>query len=152
MKYNFKVTIHTDGDFHFPFVPCGMKGDGYEFYMLDKDYRDRNEAIQDMLNICAFLKEQMQTEREYVRDYWNKTVDCFVNRLQASEARIGEYVYSCMNGNYYGTEFVFEAHPSVYQFELMLTDEEHECINTNKNGVTLGMVHDAVLALFKEVK
>ena len=152
MKYNFKVTIHTDGDFNFPFVPCGMKDDGYEFYMLDKDYKDRSEAIKDILSICAFLKEQMQTGREYVRDYWNKTVDCFMNRLQASEARIGEYVYACMDGNYYGTEFTFKAIPHTYQFEFMLTDEEYELIRKNVNNINMDMVRNAVMALFKEVK
>ena len=151
MKYNFKVTIHTDGDFHFPFVPCGMKDDGYEFYMLDKDYKDRSEAIKDILSICAFLKEQMYTNRNYIREYWESTVDDFVKRLHASKATEYEYVASYMNGNYDGTELIFQAIPHVFKCNFSVTDEEWALLMNNGNDVTMGMVKDAVLALFKEV-
>ena len=61
MEYIFEVDILTDGDFCFPYVPCGM--DYYPTngaYSLKKSYDDKVSAIKDITNICAFLKEQME--------------------------------------------------------------------------------------------
>lgn len=151
MEYLFKVNIKTDGDFHFPFVPCGMKDYGDDSYTLAKSYADRTKAIQDIDNICAFLKEQMYTNRNYIREYWESTVDDFVKRLHASKATEYEYVASYMNGNYDGTELIFQAIPHVFKCNFSVTDEEWALLMNNGNDVTMGMVKDAVLALFKEV-
>lgn len=152
MEYHFNITIHTDGDFHFPFVPSGMKDDGYEFYMLDKSYQDRSEAIKDIVSICTFLKEQMFTYKDYVRDQFNRCINTFLDRLCSSNGTEHEYIDEYMNGNYDGTEFVFKSIPHSFKFELRLTDEEYELIHKTKKDVSMGMLHDAVLALFKEVK
>ena len=152
MKYLLEIRIRTDGDFHFPFVPVGMQYDGDEEYDFTKEYKDRNEAINDVVNICAFLQEHIHTDNAYVRDYWNTAVNYFVNRLRASKEKIGEYVYSFMDGNYSGTEFIFHAIPNEYRFEMMLTDEEYELIKKNGSNINMGTIHDAVMSLFKEVK
>ena len=150
MKYIFEVNICTDGDFSFPFVPCGMEHCMYENYSFKKSYEDRDKAIEDIVNICSFLKEQMHTSRDYVREDWNECIDNFIKRLCASKKTVYEYVEECIGGNYDGTEFIFRVVPHSYKFEFRVTDEEYEMLRKNAYGVTIGMVKEAVMALFRE--
>ena len=75
MRYILKINICTDGDFGFRFVPRGMKFD--EDYTLKKEYNDKDTAIKDIVNICEFLKEQIHTNKDYVREAFNECVDGF---------------------------------------------------------------------------
>lgn len=150
MEYIFEVNISTDGDFCFPYVPCGMEiypGGNYSF---TKSYEDKVEAVRDITNICAFLKEQMDTDRNWVREMFNERIDSFVLQLYGADDTTGTYISEYMSGNYDGTEFIFRVQPHVYNFSLSLTDEESELIRKNGKLVTIGQVKDAVLALFKQ--
>ena len=150
MEYIFEFNICTDGDFSFQFVPCGTKRYVDETYEFKKYYEDRDEAIKDVANICAFLKEQIYTSRDYVREDWNRHIDNFVERLYASNEIVHEYVEERMYGNYDGTEFIFRAQPHTYNFSLSLTDEEFELIRKNSKLVTIREVKEAVLPLFRQ--
>lgn len=150
MKYIFEININTDGDFYLPFVPCGMKYDGCERYTFEKSYRDRNVAIENIVNICAFLKEEMDTRRDYVKESWDIHIDSFVKRLKTSSESVYERVEEYMSGNYEGTEFIFRVEAQKFNCSFNVTDEEFEMIHNNDNRVTIGMVKEAVLALFKQ--
>ena len=150
MEYIFDVNIYTDGDFHFPFVPCGMKDYADDNYTLVRSYKDRDEAIKDVVSICSFLKEHMHTNRDYVREDLNKCIDTFLDRLCSSSETENEYIAEYIYGNYDGTEFVFRVVPHCFHYDMRVTDEEYEMINKNENGVTMGMVKEAVLALFRQ--
>lgn len=150
MEYIFEVNICTDGDFDFPFVPCGMKDYADDSYTFTKSYKDRNEAIKDIVNICTFLKDHIHTNRDYVREYWNKCIYTFLDCLLTSSKKEHEFIQECIDGNYYGTEFIFRVVPCCYRFDLRLTDEDYEMISKNVNEVTMGMVQEAVLALFRQ--
>ena len=151
MEYIFEVNISTDGDFHFPYVPCGM--DHYPTngtYSLEKSYDDKAAAIRDITDICAFLKEQMCTSRDWVREMFNERIDSFVLQLYSSDNTTGTYISEYMSGNYDGTEFIFRVKPNVYNFSLSLTDEESELIRKNGKFVSIGQVKDVVLNLFRQ--
>lgn len=151
MEYIFEVNISTDGDFCFPYVPCDMKWyPTSETYSLKKSYDDKASAIRDITDICAFLKEQMCTHRDWVRKMFNERIDSFVLQLYGADDTTGTYIYEYMSGNYDGTEFIFRVQPHVYNFSLSLTDEESELIRKNGKLVTIGQVKDAVIALFKQ--
>ena len=150
MKYIFEVNVYTDGDFGFQFVPRGMEFDGDCEYTLEKSYDDRDRAIQDITNICAFLKEQMNTDRDYVKESWNKCVDDFVLRLYQSNKSAYERVEEHMYGNYDGTEFIFRAEAEYFNCGFRVSDEELVMIKESNKLVTSGMVKEAVLALFKK--
>ncbi len=150
MKYIFEVNICTDGDFGFEFVPRGMEFDGYYTYTFEKSYKDRDAAIKDITNICTFLKEQIHTSRKYVKEDWNRCVDDFVKHLYTSSESAHERVEEYMSGNYDGTEFIFRTEAQRLKVDFCVTDEEHEMIKNNGNGVTREMVKEAVLALFRK--
>lgn len=149
MEYTFEITINTDGDFYFPYMPCDMEyypASGQ--YSLNKTYDDKTEAIKDITRICAFLKEQMDTGKDWAKEEFNECVDSFVRQVCGDNS--STYITKYMSGNYDGTEFTFNVIPNMYSFSLALTDEEWELIRKNKKLVSLGQVKDAVLALFKE--
>jgi hypothetical protein len=151
MEYIFKIDISTDGDFSFPYVPRGM--DYYPTngtYSLEKSYDDQEVAIQDIVSICTFLKEQMYTSRNWVRDYFNTCIDSFMRHVHENDYNTNHYISEYMSGNYDGTEFVFCVQPHRYNFSLNLTDEEAELIRKNGKLVSIGQVKDAVLGLFKQ--
>ena len=151
MEYIFEVDILTDGDFCFPYVPCGM--DYYPTngaYSLKKSYDDKVTAIKDITNICAFLKEQMDTHRDWVKEMFNERVDRFVTRLYEVDNTADVYINECMSGNYDGTEFTFRIQPNIYNFGLRLTDEEFDLIRKNSRLVTIEQVKNAVLDLFRQ--
>lgn len=149
MEYIFEVNIATDGDFSFPYTPRGMDFDNYERYSLDKSYNNMASAVSDIADICAFLKEQLCTSRNYVRKDFNKMIDDFVRRVYEAEDDTNTYINEYLGGNYDGTEFVFRIRPHRYPLNLQLTDEEYELIRKNEKLVTIGQVKEAVLALFR---
>lgn len=149
MDYMFRVNLSTDGDFSLPYTPCGMEYDDYESYELEKTYSDRTQAINDITDICAFMKEQLRTSRDYVKEDFNKMIDDFVLKLYSSEDTANTYIRECMYGNYDGTEIVFQVEPHRYNLGLRLTDEEWELIKHNEKLITFEQVKEAVLALFK---
>jgi hypothetical protein len=118
-------------------------------YSLKKSYDDKVSAIKDITNICAFLKEQMDTNRDWAREMFNERIDSFVLQIYEADITTDTYISEHMSGNYDGTEFVFRVQPCVYNFGLRLTDEEFELIRKNEKLVTIGQVKDAVLALFR---
>lgn len=149
MEYIFRINLSTDGDFALPYTPRGMEYDGAECYELEKSYNDREHAIKDIIDICAFLKEQMQTSRDYVRKDFNKMIDDFVTRLCSTDDTAYTYVNECMCGNYDGTEIVFQVVPHKYNISLRLTDEEAELICKNEKLITFEDVKEAILNLFR---
>ena len=150
MKYVFDISIYTDDDFGFQFVPCGMRYDQFYKYTLEKSYNNRDEAIEDITKICVFLKENIHTSRDYVKEGWDKYIDGFIKRLQESSESAHERVSSRMSGNYDGTEFDFRAEAETVNCSFYVTDEEFKMIAKNDNNVTNSMVKEAVLALFKK--
>lgn len=150
MKYVFNINIYTDEDFGFQFVPREMRYDEFGTYALEKSYNNRDKAIEDITTICVFLKENIHTSREYVKEDWNECIDGFIKRLQESSESAYERVESRMGGNYDGTEFVFRAEAAHFNCGFYLTDEEVKMIAKNDNHVTNSMVKEAVLALFKK--
>lgn len=150
MEYIFEVNIYTDGDFCFPFVPCGMDCYSDETYRLKKFYENRDKAIEDIVNICDFLKDQMHTSRYYIHELWNECIDNFIERLYASIETEHEIVEKCLGGNYDGTEFIFQVLPHHYYCDFRINDEEYKMVKRNVNGVTSGMIKEAIMALYKE--
>ena len=151
MKYVFEIKIYTDGDFGFPYVPKGMTFDGDYGYELRKEYKDRERAIKDILTICGFLKEQINTRRNYVKEYWSECVTNFVKRLEESN-NIHEYITECMSGNYDGTEISFYTEDDYVEFGFYVSDEEMELIKNNHEKVTNEMIKKAVLDLFRSAE
>ena len=149
MKYIFKISICTDGDFGFSYVPRGMTFDGDERYEFKKSYDDRNIAIEDVFNICRFLKEQMNTSRKHIKEYWDESINEFVKELKFSENTEYEEVRKYMYGNYDGTEFSFYTENEYVNCGFYATDEEIELIKNNHDGITNEMIKEVVLDLFR---
>ena len=150
MKYIFDVSISTDGDFRFPYIPSGMNYYSTSgTYSLERFYDDKESAIKDITDVCAFLKEQMTTSRDWVKEMFDKCVDSFVTRVYKAAITPNTYVHEYMSCNYDCTEFTFSVQPNFYNVDLPLTDEEFELIKKNNNLVTVGQIKDAVLDLFR---
>ena len=148
MEYILEININTDGDFYFPYIPCGMEFfDGSGIYHLQKSYKDRDTAIEDISEICSFLKAQMRTDREWVQTDFNTRIDLFAQRL-TELSPINNCISECMVGNYDETYFEFSVRPQRYIIELNLTDEEHELIRSGSKFVSIGDIKSAVLACF----
>lgn len=150
MKYILEIGIYTDGDFNLPFVPRGMMYVDEYTYIYKKTYDDRAIAVKDAVEICDFLKKQMDTSRDYVREDWNECVDNFMKNLKESKETEDEFVTSCMSGNYDGTKFAFYTEKQFVDFRLCVTVEEHKLISENRNRITDEMVKEAILALLKK--
>lgn len=150
MQYIFQINVCTDGDFCLPFIPRKMKYDEYGDYSLYESYNDRDRAIEDVLSICAFLKENIYTNRDYVKKLWEGCINNFVERLKASDASAEEEITEYISGNYDGTEFIFYVKPQHMKCEFAVTDEEYEMIKQNKNHVTYSVIKETVLDLFKK--
>ena len=150
MKYIFEINIFTDGDFGLPFVPAGMKYDGEYNYSFRKEYTNRNIAIESAIEICTFLKEQISTHRETVKESWEYHTDEFIRNLKESTESAGERVESYMGGNYEGTEWIFRAEPRTFNFAIDLTDEELELILDVRQGNRIGYedIKKAILELY----
>ena len=148
MNYVFEIKIYTDGDFGFQFVPRGMKYDGGYEYTFEKAYSDRDKAIEDVVDICSFLKSYMHTSRDYVKEDWSMLIDNFVKHLRESSESVYERIEEYMSGNYEGTEFVFRAEAQRVNCSFSVTDEEFEMIRNNYIHVTHSMIKEAVLALY----
>lgn len=151
MEYIFEVNISTDDDFGFSYIPRDMKyypTNGT--YSLKNSYDDKASAIKDITDICAFLKGQMSTGRDWVKEMFNERIDSFVRQVCEVDVSVDTYIAEYMSGNYDGTEFIFRVQPHRYNFSLNLTDEEAELIRKNGKCVSIGQVKEAILALFKQ--
>ena len=147
MKYIFEIKIYTDGDFCFPYVPRGMAYDGDYNYSFRESYNDRAEAIEDITDICTFLKANIYTHRDYVKESWEQHVDNFVAQLADPEC---DFISEEMGGNYDGTELILRTEQKSYGCLFRVTDEEDELIRKNERSVTREMIKEAVMALFKK--
>ena len=150
MKYIFEINVCTDGDFCLPFIPRGMKYDENGDYAFKKAYNNREQAIEDIIDICGFLKGYMYTSRDYVKELWNDCINNFIKRIEASDGSVDERIEEYIGGNYEGTEFIFYAEPQRLRCDFAVTDEEHKMIKNNDNEVTSDMIKDVVLALFRK--
>lgn len=150
MKYIFEINVYTDGDFSLPFVPRGMRYDENYSYSFQESYNDREIAIKSILRICEFLKENMYTSREYVKESWNRCIDNFIEGIKNSDSTsLYERVSEEISGNYDGTEFIFEAQEQYINCGFCVNDEEYALIKQNKINVTNEMIKETVMALFK---
>ena len=147
MNYILDINISTDGDFWFPFVPRGMEYcESSQQYELGKTYTDLTAAITDITRICTFLKEQVQTNREWVKKDFIACVDNFSRHIINNTD--STYIHEYMDGNYFGTEFTFSVNLNRRNFSLTLSDEELEIIRKNEKAVTAEQIKDAVVALY----
>ena len=150
MNYVFKIKIYTDGDFSLPYVPRGMTYNDCYQYKFKKSYRNIDKAIEDVLEICSYLKDNMHTSRDYVKEYWDRCIDDFVEQLNAFDKNKHEKIYSYMSGNYDGTKFSFYSKDDYVKCNFYASDEELKMIKENRNGVTNAMIKEAVMNLFRE--
>lgn len=153
MNYIFEINLYTDGDYSLPFVPCGMKYDGDYEYTFRKSYTDRDVAIENIFSICSFLKENIHTSRDYVKENWDNHIDYFIAKLKTSSPSASERVEEYMGGNYEGTEWVFRAEVQKIDCSFFVTDEELEIIKRNDNHISRKDIKEAILSMFrKEIK
>lgn len=123
MKYRLKISINTDGDFYFPYVPCGMTRDGEKYYFR-QEYRDREAAALAAYDICQFLKSQLKTNKDYVKEDIERAFNSFATSLHTFKLSSDEYVAEYVWGNYSGTEFLLEETPLYYKISFKVNDEE----------------------------
>ena len=152
MKYIFTINIQTDGDFGFQFVPRGMEQENCDWFKFERIYIDRADAIEDVEEVCRFLRENIHTSRDSMVETWHTCIDNFLNSLRNSEASINEYVEENIYGNYDGTEFLFRAAPNVVNFKFDVTDEEYARILDHRINVKQEKVKAAILALYDDSK
>jgi hypothetical protein len=149
MNYILNINLNTDGDYCLPFVPAGMTYDGYCCsYSLEKNYKNRDEAIKDAIDICIFLKENIRTSRDYVKESFDLHIDNFVDKLRESEFSVNEWIEEYMYGNYDGTKFIFQAKAHKIDCSFYVTDEEFDLISKNDKHVVRSEIKAAVLSLF----
>lgn len=153
MRYILELDISTDGDFGFDYVPVGMECDSWKnCYSLTKEYNDEGLATRDIVNICAFLKENIQCDRDWVKEMFCQRMDNFIHQIYAADfTNTDTYIYESMSGNYDGTSFVFRVAPCEFTFSLNLTDEEFKLVRKKTGLVTREQIKDVVMALYKEV-
>ena len=152
MKYIFTINIQTDGDFGFQFVPRGMTQESCDWFKFERTYTDRAKAIEDVEEVCRFLRENIRTNRDSMVETWHTCIDNFLTSLRNSEASNDEYVEENIYGNYDGTEFLFRAAPNVVNFKFDVTDEEYARILDHRINVMREQIKAAVLALYDDSK
>ena len=152
MKYIFTINIQTDGDFGFQFVPRGMEQESCDWFKFERTYTNRAKAIEDVEEVCRFLRENICTCRDSMVKTWHTCIDNFLNSLRNSEASIDEYVEENICGNYDGTEFLFRAAPNVVNLKFDVTDEEYTRIMDHRINVKPEKVKAAILALYDDSK
>lgn len=150
MKYIFEINIQTDGDFGFRFVPTGMTQESCDWFSFERTYTDRFKAIEDVEEVCRFLRENIRTSRDSMVERWHTCIDNFLDSLRNSEASIDEYVEEHIYGNYDGTEFLFRAAPNVVNLKFDVTDEEYALIMDHRINVKPEKVKSAILALYDD--
>lgn len=150
MKYIFTINIQTDGDFGFQFVPRGMEQESCDWFKFERTYTDRAKAIEDVEEVCRFLRENIHTHRDSMVETWHTCIDNFLNSLRNSEASNDEYVEENIYGNYDGTEFLFRAAPNVVNLKFDVTDEEYARIMDHRINVKPEKVKAAILALYDD--
>lgn len=144
MNYTFEINIQTDGDFILSFIPHGMQYDEEDYY-LSKDYKDRETAINDIINICKFLKDQIRTHKDYIKSDWDYLIDSFIKSLQESNEDVDECIEEGIYGNY-DIEFMFYAVKQYFNCGFYVNDEELEILKNDK--VTEEMVKSTILNLY----
>lgn len=149
MKYVLEISINTDGDFTFPFVPRGMEYYSDCSYNFSKTYNDINKAKEDVKTICTFLRGNMGTDRDYVREQFYGCVDEFISKVDSyGGSSKNEVVASYMSGNYDGTVFEFYSEEQWVDCGFHVSEEEYQMIKGSKN-VTQEIIKEAVLNLFR---
>lgn len=156
MKYVFEINIYTDGDFSFPYVPLGMTYDGNYTYNFTKEYNckkgnkeNKENAIDDVLEICTFLKENVFSWREYKKESVCRCIDDFIENIKNNKKE-HFYIEEEFSGNYDG-RFVLRTKDDYIKCGFYATDEEIELFQ-NDEGITNEMVKEAVLDLFRNNK
>lgn len=149
MKYIFKIDIYTDGDFGFPYVPIGMTFDGDYRYYFKKTYDNKESAIENVLEICKFLKENVHSFRDWVKEDVVKCINEFIDYVKDSKKHSNFYISREMYGNYDGTNFMFYTEDDYVDCGFCVTEEEMELIKNSKKGITNEMIKEAVLDLFR---
>lgn len=153
MKYVFKINIYTDGDFSFPYTPKEMIYDGSYQYEFKKTYKDKIHAIEDILEICEFLKEHVSSHRDWVKEYVITCINNFIVYVKESkQTNSSFYASEQMYGNYDGTVFEFYTEEDYIRLGFHVTEEEHQLIKENKNEISSDMIKEVVLNLFKNIK
>lgn len=148
MKYEFKIDFYTDGDFSFSYIPREMIYDGDYTYTLNKVYSNRDEAIENVLEICAFLKENAYTHKDYLADWWNACIDEFTRKLKASDSVPHERIEINKYGNQ-ELKISFNSTEDYITCGFYATDEEIKLFRDNRDGITNEMVKEAILNLFR---
>lgn len=149
MKYIFEVNVYTNGDFSLPFIPRGMIYDCEWGYSLRTSYTDRDNAINDILSICNFLKHNMKTDINYLKNRWGECIDSFINAIEESDSSQPQIIDEYMGGNYEGTEFKFYTEDIQYvNYTFKVTNEEYELIKNNED-ITNEMIKEAIIDLYK---
>lgn len=147
MKYLFEINIYTDGDFSLPFVPHEMKYDGSYEYSFSKTYANKSAAIYDAIGICDFLKRNIHTNRESMRELWVEKIDDFQSLLTDNQDDDSFDIKIAISGNYEGTEFVFKSVGDTVVCRFDVTEDELAIIKKD-SSVTKDMIKKAVLALY----
>lgn len=151
MRYKFEIYLQTDGDFKYSFVPSGMHYNGV-YYSLVKEYGDRKAAVDDINEVCSFLKENISGQ-DYVVRKVQSMFGSFLYKLNSntSDKNLSvenEYISKEISGNYDGTEVTCRAEPQ-YLFDLPWTDEEMPIIYDCQNKPTQKEVKEAILNLYQ---
>lgn len=150
MHYKFEIYLQTDGDFKYSFVPSGMCYDGIN-YSLVKEYGDRRSAVDDINEICSFLKENISGQ-DYVIKKVQLMFGGFLHKLNSKTSdkdlsAENEYIGRQISGNYDGTEVVFRAEPQRF-LDLPWTDEEMKIIYASRKP-TQKEIKEAILSLYQ---
>lgn len=145
-EYSLSMRFCTDGDYGFDFVPVGMTFDGMETYDYEEEFDNEREAYDKTKKICAFLKANIRTSRDYVRRDLETMFDDFLCGVNKSEKENREqaYVSRGLFGNYCGTELQFVCkEPRVCVGNIQLTEEEYALVEKAK--LTRGEYKDVLL-------
>ena len=147
MTYSFELHINTDGDFGFKYGPIGMTYDeGCQSYDLIRVYKDKDNAINDVIGIVDFLKNNISTSRTWVREMWLEHCDNFLEKLWNMD---NDFIYREMFENYEGTVFRFFANSEpCLSVNLLLTEDEYQMVK-NRTDISYNKIKEAVLNLYK---
>jgi len=150
MKYTFKLCFKTDGDFGFSYVPIGMDYyDSYMGYNLEKEFNDKNKAIEYIKETCEFLKNNIHGYRNWVKEDVKHMLDRFCKNLDENP---NETLYEdYMSGNYDGTEIILEESMNKFGFSISMTDEEYELFKTNAKYLSINDIKNIILDKCKEI-
>lgn len=154
MNYVIEINIQTDGDFSFKYVPAGMTYDGCFRYKYIKTFNDLKKAVSHAVEISNFLTEHLYTTSNYVKNYWHRAIEAYLNQIQKiNDTDSNKYIIEEISGNYEGTEFTFQVKPIIAKFDFTATDEEWALINkvnNSKNPLVRLDIKEAILNLYRK--